>query len=231
MRMSIDIMRTIFKNEKDITDPTDVLVLLCLADWCNDEGVCFPKIKTICSKTRLSQRTIYAKLKNFEGRGWISRENREGTSNIYTLCIPPAVDAPPLDTPAPNAPTSRTDCSPSIGTIINHHINESPKTKELTPQQKMVSALAKVLNGNSTLMGRRLGRFASDMIKVGATPEKVLDMYLRGGKVGWWWKYYWKGLKGQYPNETDIRNTWGHWDVPEPVHKGITAQNLRDAGL
>jgi hypothetical protein len=102
--------------------------------------------------------------------------------------------------------------------------------KNLTEQQKMVGALAGVMNGNSTLMGARLGRFASQMVKVGATSVKVMEMYQRGG---WWWHYHWKGLKGEYPNEQDIRATWDHWDIPEVQTKpydGPTMADLRKQG-
>jgi hypothetical protein len=100
--------------------------------------------------------------------------------------------------------------------------------KDLTQQQKMVGALAKVMNGNASLMGTRLGRFASAMIKVGATSEKVFEMY---GPHSWYYKYYWKGHdKGQYPNEADIRNTWDHWDIPEKPNTGITQADLRNQG-
>jgi hypothetical protein len=100
--------------------------------------------------------------------------------------------------------------------------------KDLTAQQKMVGALAKVMNGNTRLMGSRLGRFASALIKEGATPEKVLEKYDKGG---WWWLSYWKGHdKGQYPNEADIRNTWDHWDAPV-AQKGPTMDDLLKDGL
>ena len=78
----------------------------------------------------------------------------------------------------------------------------------------MVGALAKVMNGNSRLMGARLGRFASAMLKEGATPEKVLEMY--AAPSSWWYRFHWKGKeKGQPPGEKDIRQTWAHWDIPK----------------
>jgi hypothetical protein len=92
--------------------------------------------------------------------------------------------------------------------IANHIMDIFCPIRELSEQQKMVSALAGVMNGNSTLMGARLGKLASALVKEGATSKKVMEMYQRGG---WWWKYHWKGLKGEYPNEADIRNTWDHW--------------------
>jgi hypothetical protein len=112
--------------------------------------------------------------------------------------------------------------------IANHILDIVCPIKDFTEQQKMVGALAKVMNGNASLMGTRLGRFASAMIKVGATSEKVLEMYDRHG---WWYKYYWKGHdKGQYPNEADIRNTWDHWDIPEKPSDGPTMADLREQG-
>lgn len=95
--------------------------------------------------------------------------------------------------------------------------------REFTAQQQMVSALGRVMNGNTRLMGARLGRLASALLKEGAAPEKVLEMY---GPDSWWYQHYWKGQKGQVPNEADIRNTWDHWDAPKPVYTGATEDQL-----
>jgi Fe2+ or Zn2+ uptake regulation protein len=207
--MSIDIMRTIFKNEHDITDPTDVLVLLCMADWCNDEGVCFPKIKTICQKTRLSQRTIYAKLKDFEEKGWVSRENREGTSNIYTLCIPPAVDAPPQKDIAADAPTSRTDCTPSILTINNHHSKELESKKE-KPHRKDPIHDSLVLVTKYPA-GSFNGAVTAKLRK--ANPDKsqewiANEILRRFGPNGLWPKNDWRGQQGQNPTPMQVFQEW-----------------------
>ena len=46
---------------------TELLALLALADWSDDEGRCFPSINSIAKKTRLSrsqaQRTVHALIK------------------------------------------------------------------------------------------------------------------------------------------------------------------------
>jgi DNA-binding Lrp family transcriptional regulator len=216
--MSIGIMKAVFDNQKDITEATDVLILVCMADWCNDEGVCWPKVKTIAQKTRLSERTIYRRFNHFEKLGWIKREGGTGDSNRYKLTVPePDTESCDRDSPDTESVTPRTDVSPSIRTINNRHLQ---KPKKLTPQQSMVGALAKAMNGNSRLMGARLGRLASTLLKEGATPEKVLEMY--GAPSSWWYRYHWKGEKGQPPGERDIRQTWDRWDIPKPVNTGTT---------
>jgi hypothetical protein len=205
--MSIGIMSYVWDNFKGTHG--ELLILLALADYSNDGGVSWPYTKTLAKKAQCSQSTLFSALSKFEKDGWIRRINREGESNIYQVITPDTEGIqfsdtyPELDTTPP---------SNRIPSIKNHKEPLIDKTKELTQQQKMVGALAKVLNGNATLMGPRLGRFASQMIKVGATPDKLLEMYC--GPDCWWFKHTWQGLKGQYPNEADIRRTWDHWVIP-----------------
>jgi hypothetical protein len=158
------------------------------------------------------------------------RINLDGLNAIFPETGKPGSAEPPL----PSSLIGTTESTPENTESLSAKPPIEPlkekelKPKEYTPQQKMVGALAKVMNGNASLMGTRLGRFASAMIKVGATSEKVLEMYDRHG---WWYKYYWKGHdKGQYPNEADIRNTWDHWDIPEKPSDGPTMADLREQG-
>src|ERR1700683_4227444 len=63
---------------------TDKLVLLALADNANDDGVCWPSIKTICKKTCLSERGVQASLQRLIETNVLQRIIRNGrSSNFY----------------------------------------------------------------------------------------------------------------------------------------------------
>jgi hypothetical protein len=51
-----------------------LLVLLALADFADDEGLCFPRISTIAKKARLSERSVQDALCKLEAIGEIRRE-------------------------------------------------------------------------------------------------------------------------------------------------------------
>src|SRR4051794_958033 len=52
------------------------VVLLALADWARDDGLCWPGQEAIARKARVSDRTVRDILSRLEGRGMITREKR-----------------------------------------------------------------------------------------------------------------------------------------------------------
>lgn len=124
--------------------PIPKFVFVALADNANDEGLCYPAIKTICAKTSLSERTVQNAMLYLEESGYLKREMRDGRSTHYFISDPrtwstptprttctPAPDAP---TPAPDAPHPRTTCTHprttctqnSNLTIIEPSLNHKP---------------------------------------------------------------------------------------------------------
>ena len=65
----------------------DLLVLLALCDFSNDEGVSFPSLKTLSSKAKVSKTTLSYILRAYEDIGVITRERRtrDNKSNTSTL--------------------------------------------------------------------------------------------------------------------------------------------------
>jgi hypothetical protein len=207
-------------EDETITDPTELLVMMAICDEAGEDGRSRPRIQDIAKKARCDDRTAIRKIKALIKSGKIQSTRRYGTSNEYQLLV---LDSDKLS-PSPEKPIV-TDCHHLTYAKSPHSISTKNLNTILSPQQQMVGALAKVLNGNATLMGPRLGRFASQMIKVGATPEKVVEMY--SGPQSWWFQNNWKGLKGQTPTETDIRATWDHWDVyPSGAQSGPCIDDL-----
>ena len=68
----------------------DLLVLLALCDFSNDEGVSFPSLKTLSSKAKVSKTTLSYILRAYEDIGVIIRErrtrdNKSDTSTLYKI--------------------------------------------------------------------------------------------------------------------------------------------------
>ena len=83
--MSFILMAHAMKLE--IPDPYAKWLLLCLADYANEETrSCFPSVKTLSKRTSISESTLYVKLNWLEEHGYISRiSGTHNKSNIYTV--------------------------------------------------------------------------------------------------------------------------------------------------
>ena len=90
-------------------EPTTKVVLLALADQANDQGKCWPSIKTVAAKASVSVRTAQRTIREQESAGRVrvaSRSRPDGkgnTSNMYTLIMAPLPKCHPL-TPAKLSP-------------------------------------------------------------------------------------------------------------------------------
>ena len=83
--MSIKQMTRVW-GRLDLT-PTHKLILLGLADWANDEGLCWPSIDRLAQKTGLSRRAIQTNIRQLQGCRLIRREEVVGKGNRYWLTL------------------------------------------------------------------------------------------------------------------------------------------------
>lgn len=112
--MSIKLMTAVWDRE-DLSS-TQKLVLLSLADWANDDGLCWPSIERIAKKSSLKKRAVQLAIRSLEEMQFIRREEVIGKGNRYWIHIPmqqmhPCIkDIPPVhqmhETPAPDAPNT-----------------------------------------------------------------------------------------------------------------------------
>ncbi|MCT7551967.1 helix-turn-helix domain-containing protein [Aliarcobacter butzleri] len=68
----------------------DLLVLLALCDFSNDEGMSFPSLKTLCNKAKVSKTTLSYILKAYQEIGVLTRtrrtrDNNSDTSTLYQI--------------------------------------------------------------------------------------------------------------------------------------------------
>lgn len=73
--------------------PGEKLLLMALADCCNDEGICWPSVKTIAKKASVDERTVQRTLRSLYSRGLLKIEKRfrgdgSQSSNKFTLILP-----------------------------------------------------------------------------------------------------------------------------------------------
>jgi len=88
--MSMEAITKVFKSSK--TEGNALLILLSLADWCDQDFSCFPSIKRIAEKARVSEPTAKRYMRAFMKMGLITKEAREDnsgrqTSNRYYLNV------------------------------------------------------------------------------------------------------------------------------------------------
>lgn len=82
-----------------------LLVHLALADFANDEGLCWPSIATLAKKSRCGERLVQRQIADMIIDGWLvldSRGGGRGRSNCYLLQTPSAKRGlPGSETPSP----------------------------------------------------------------------------------------------------------------------------------
>lgn len=129
-------------------------VLISLADQANDDGYCWPSVKTISTRTCLSERAVQGAIKWLVGSGIVRSNERSGSSTVYQLTpaayappqeMHPAAYAPPQQMrPAADAPTPAADAgappqqlhpTPAAAApkpSTNHQLNrKEPNTKRV----------------------------------------------------------------------------------------------------
>lgn len=86
-RMSVRLMGEVFKHVHGIPSGRRML-LLVLADLANDEGVCWPSIKSLAINADLGERHVSGELKALARDGYITIEEHAGKSNHYRVNSP-----------------------------------------------------------------------------------------------------------------------------------------------
>lgn len=78
--------------QESITDQTDLLVMLALADHADERDQCFPSQGLLARKARCSPDTVQRALKRLEAGGYVTRTRRGGSgagrsSDLYQLHV------------------------------------------------------------------------------------------------------------------------------------------------
>lgn len=99
--MSVRVMSLVWQLE---LPDSQKIVLLALADSANDEGHCWPSMKSLVAKTSKAERTVQGVIKELVDAGHLTRREVIGKGCNYT--VHPRLDC------APQPPHPRKDCAP-----------------------------------------------------------------------------------------------------------------------
>lgn len=143
--MSIKLMTAAWERE-DLA-ATHKLVLLALADWANDEGLCWPSINRLAIKTSMASRSVQRLIRQLEEMGFVRREETVGKGNRYWIVIP-ATDChprhsvtPPLTEchPTPDTVSPNTSMIPQLNTSLNCASSDAPTQPALIEDELVVT--------------------------------------------------------------------------------------------
>lgn len=141
--MSIHISSVVWRESFDT--PLQKLILLAFADMANDEGYCWPSVRSIKERVGVADSTVRENVRLLEGLGWLKREVRSfatdgrQTSNGYWVAkTPPSAKA--LRGAQPPPPLAPSRYPPSAQPLpLNHQAtkNDTSNTgQESAPEQE-----------------------------------------------------------------------------------------------
>jgi hypothetical protein len=90
--MSIRVLTQVWDSDR--LKGTELLVLLCLADYANDEGICWPSIGKIAMRTRQSPRNARRLIERLEKKKIIERQLRADDTTLYRIKFKALLDQP-----------------------------------------------------------------------------------------------------------------------------------------
>ena len=127
--MSIKLMTAVWDRE-DLSS-TQKLVLLSLADWANDEGLCWPSINRLAIKTSMAGRSVQRIIRDLESMGFIRRDEVLGKGNRYWISIPLTECHPCHSVTPPLTESHPTPDTVSPNTLKIHQLNTKYIRREL----------------------------------------------------------------------------------------------------
>lgn len=184
---------------------TQKLVLICLSEFTDDSGRCFPSIGTIAERTGLNPRSVRRAVSELEKVGLLTRSFCTGKRTDYTInpChrITPDRESPLTES---TIPLTESTLTPDRG------VNITTKNHQEPPIKRLVSA-ADAAPTERTKKGSRLstewklpmawGRWAVDNGMDAETVRANADVF----------RDYWVSKSGAAATKNDWEATWRNW--------------------
>ena len=82
--MSVRLIADVLEGVHDLTSGQKLL-LICLANYANDKGECWPSIASLAAQADVSTRHVSGMLHDLEKLGYLTIQEHSGKSNSYTL--------------------------------------------------------------------------------------------------------------------------------------------------
>lgn len=195
--MSVRLMGEVFKHVHGIPSGRRML-LLVLADFANDEGVCWPSIKSLATNADLGERHVSGELKALARDGYISIEEHAGKSNHYRVHSPKGmnhssgVNQSASRTPVQGGdePQFTTGDEPQATPPLNHSSPplrltpiEPPDRTTKEPSKGARSEIHQLVDAWAERRGfppanwSKASKIAKDLHRAGVTPVELLEIY------------------------------------------------------
>lgn len=120
--MSVSLMAEAWRTS---IPATEKMVLLCLCDFANDRGECWPSVDTLAGKCSLSDRTVQKAIKQLKAWGIIKTTDVPGRSHMFTVNprsnFTPEAASPPKMSAKPPKQLHPTPEAASPKPSKNHH--------------------------------------------------------------------------------------------------------------
>jgi len=161
--MSIKIMSQVWENA-DVAD-TDLLLLLAMADFANDDYTCWPSIETLAKRIRKTTRSVTRSVNSLEQKGFIEVLVRGAgrQSSRYKILVSAVKDKQEsrgdnLSPVTPMSPQHRQPCHPSPDTGVTSALTpmstdpliepsiEPPKNHQKKPPKSPKGGVSKKLH-------------------------------------------------------------------------------------
>ena len=202
--MSLEALTRVWRYSK--AEHGDLLVVLAIADYMNENGAAWPSIDTIAQKSRLNRRTVFDRITALVAMGELTVERGQSTSNVYRLG---SVYQGWSETDtgrgggAKNARSGGAENAPvqkPVGDL--HPIRKEPGTSDKSLRGQVNEGLGAETARHSAPLSllpvEDVDKFREALVVQGRVPKSVRDSYLGVGltmvRVG-------GGVNILYPNE------------------------------
>lgn len=111
-----------------------LLLLMAMADFADDEGICFPAVETLAKKARMTARHVRRVLRELEEKGEIRSQPNAGPHgvNVYKITLGEDKMSGDIGVPSPRTFSASPPDMHVLQTVIDPSIEPSKKEDELT---------------------------------------------------------------------------------------------------
>lgn len=112
---------------------TEKMVLLCLCDHANDEGLCWPSMARMAIKCSVTDRSVRRAIKSLTKKSVITVSSAPGKTNHFVIdpghCVTPDRESPRTQSPKPRTQSPRTPDTVSPEPLKNRKNHKTKQAK------------------------------------------------------------------------------------------------------
>jgi len=233
--LSIKIMSAVW--ESGPPDKAEILVLLAIADYCNDDGECWPAVSSIARKARMTERGVQKISARLCEIGWLEIDYRMGRKgcNLYRITPNPihpergSPRTPEHETPNP-VPKNPEPRSPEpLRTIKEPLVSNSARDIEAElckwasrdAARSFIDYRRKLRKPLTLTAAKRQADQLCQIFQAGCDVDDALGLAEEKGwqsiKADWYFKAKEQDNARQSINGSRNRTSQGHQNGPDPT--------------